>query len=244
MVAGSPAFAASYSGNAYTSATNAIQVQAVPSSVTTGIYYVDNAAGTASNPSGTGIDAPVSLLKTSGWNFDFTNPTAVTFSGYLALGDYKTQVKTTGASSSDGRQSYYGVNHLFSGVGTYDEATNTFSYVKVAGASNSGGGSSYEASAPALCVNGASTPAVNVCVRFNAATREWEGLALSFVFSEDRSSFSGALTGYEKSGVNIALNTTVLNWTVTAVETVPVPAAAWLFGSALLGMAGVRARRR
>ncbi len=40
-----------------------------------------------------------------------------------------------------------------------------------------------------------------------------------------------------------SIATTTQTWTITKFEPVPVPAAAWMFGSALLGLAGVARRR-
>jgi len=70
------------------------------------------------------------------------------------------------------------------------------------------------------------------------------------VFSADKSSFAGSLVGTDKSGSGLTANTTTINWQISGAvpppvtPTVPVPAAAWLFGSGLLGLAGTARRRR
>ena len=38
-------------------------------------------------------------------------------------------------------------------------------------------------------------------------------------------------------------NSSATTWTITPVATVPVPAAAWLFGSALIGLAGIKRKK-
>jgi hypothetical protein len=228
-----------YSGEAYASVLNAFQVNAAsPHSM----YYVDNAAGTASNTSGAGIHAPVGLYRATGWTFDFSNPAAVAFTGHLQLGDYKVQTNMGSPTTADGRQTYTGVVHSFSGVGSYDEGTNTFTYIRPSAGPNTGGGSVYSAATPASCANGQGSFFFNVCAVFAAGTRDWEGLELKFFFSEDRTRFAGQLQGIERSGTAAGMNTTTINWAIDA--EVPVPAAAWLFGSGLLGLAVARRRRR
>lgn len=236
IVASPAAFAESYNGQAYASLLNAITISAASP---TSQYYVSDAAGTASNTSGTGINAPIALLKGSDWTFDFTNPAAVTFTGNLQLGNYKTQTNVGSPTPSDARQTFTGVVQSFSGVGTYDEATNTFTYTKLAGAANSGGGSVYSAGAPATCTNGQTHILTKICDNFAANSRDWEGLFVQLVFSEDRSSFGGYFQGTDKFPTVGGSST--ITW---AVSSVPVPASAWLFGSGLLGMMGAAARKR
>jgi hypothetical protein len=232
----SAVLAESYQAEAYASTLNAIVISAGSPTVQ---YYVDNAAGTASNKSGTGLDAEVPLFKSGGWTFDFTNPAAVTFTGNLQMGDYKTQVIVGAPTQSDARQTFYGVVHSFSGVGTYDEGTNIFSYTKLAGTANSGGGSVYSADSAATCANGQTSFLSNICDGFAASSRDWEGLSIQFIFSEDRSSFGGYFQGIDK--FQTVGGSATITW---AVSSVPVPAAAWLFGSGLIGMAGAAAHRR
>jgi hypothetical protein len=89
-------------------------------------------------------------------------------------------------------------------------------------------------------LNGTTHGLGKVCTSFNQASKAWEGLALNFLFSEDRQSFAGTLQGTDTSGALLSKNTTAINWQIQAV---PVPTAAWLFGSGLIGLAGVSRRR-
>jgi hypothetical protein len=236
VVASPAVFAESYNAQAYASLVNAITLSAASP---TSQYYVSDAAGTASNKSGTGIDAPIALFKASDWTFDFTNPAAVVFAGNLQMGDYKTQTNVGAPTLSDARQTFTGVVQSFSGVGAYDEATNTFTYTKLAGAANSGGGSVYSAGTPATCANGQTHILTKICENFAASSRDWEGLYVNLVFSEDRSSFGGYFQGTDKFPT--VGGSATITW---AVSSVPVPASAWLFGSGLLGMMGAAARKR
>lgn len=190
----------------------------------------------------------IQLIRSGGWTFDFTNLAAVTFTGEIEYGNYETQTNVSSlAGSMQGHIVYTGVTQSFSGVGSYNEATNTFTYVKAAGASNSGGGSVYSATAPATCKSVGTVSSNTVCGGWALGTPAWEGLNLNFVFSEDRSTFSGKLIGTEKSQVSgvpligTVTTTTTMNWNI--VGEVPVPAAAWLFGSALVGLAGIKRRK-
>ncbi|HSB96376.1 MAG TPA: VPLPA-CTERM sorting domain-containing protein, partial [Spongiibacteraceae bacterium] len=113
---------------------------------------------------------------------------------------------------------------------------------------NGGGASTYTETATATCANGATAVAGKVCAQFSLASKPWEGIALNLVFSEDRTTFAGTLTGTDTSGTGATANTTTINWQVSgtqpAAPAVPVPAAAWLFGSGLVGLAGAARRRR
>jgi hypothetical protein len=235
----SPAFAVSwyYPGSA-TSGTAAAPLQSivVSAGASTSVYYVDNAASTASNKTAPAIQ----MVKTSIWTFDFTNLAAVTFTGNIQYGSYKTQTNVTGLPTIDGRQTYVGVTQSFSGTGSYNEATNTFTYTKAPGSVNAGG-ASVQTQTSATCANGATNILGKVCTSFTQASANWEGLALNFVFAEDKLSFAGTLQGTDTSGSGLTANTTKINWQIQAV---PVPAAAWLFGSGLLGLAGTARRRR
>jgi hypothetical protein len=247
-VIASPAFAASvtYNGAAKsgTAANAAASIVVNSASGTTSQYYVDPASGTASNKNA----AAVQLTKTSDWSFDFTDPAHVTFTGSIAYGNYTTQTNVTGIASVDGRQSYYGVTQSFSGVGSFNQATNTFTYTLAASTSDIGGGSAETHTAEPVCKDGATFFGNGICNNFSTFQEalDWEGLALNFVFSPDRSSFSGSLVGTNKSGSGIYASTATINWQVSgtaATPAVPVPAAAWLFGSGLLGLAGASRRR-
>src|SRR5689334_13926831 len=80
-------------------------------------WYVDQASGAASNKTTPAIQ----LTRSSDWVFDFTNPTAVSFSGALYLGDYRVQTALP-TPAVDGRQSSTGVVQSFAGTGVYDDA--------------------------------------------------------------------------------------------------------------------------
>jgi hypothetical protein len=158
------------------------------------------------------------------------------------MGTYKTQtyVEVNTNTKIDGRQSYTGVTINMTGVGAYNEATNTFTFNYFNTIVNGAGASTTTETAPATCANGGTSALGKVCTSFATASKGWEGLALNFVFAEDRSSFAGTLTATDTSGSGISRNTTTVNWQVQAV---PVPAAAWLFGSGLVGLAGAARRR-
>lgn len=239
-LATSAAFAAptGYFGQAKSGTTaNQMASIVVQATASTAVYYVANSAGTASNKTQPAIQMTVG----SDWTFDFTNLAAVSFVGTVVYGDYKTQTNVTGFPTIDGRQTLTNVVQTVSGTGAYNEATNTFTFTKAVGASNAGGASVQTQSAQA-CSNGQTNGLGKVCTSFSAASKNWEGLKLNFVFSEDRKNFSGSLIASDTSGSGLTANTTTINWQIAA--QVPVPAAAWLFGSGLLGLAGTARRRK
>lgn len=236
-----PAFAADYNGQAVSgTAANQMASIVVAATAVTNVYYVDNASGAASNKT----TPAVQLTKESDWTFDFTNLAAVTFTGNIVMGDYRTQTWVV-QPAIDGRQSYTGVTVSVAGVGAYNEATNTFTFSFNNPTRNGGGASTTTEGAPATCQNGQTNIIGKACTSFASASKAWEGLALNFVFTEDRLSFAGALTATDTSGVGASINTTTVNWQISGATTpeVPVPAAAWLFGSSLVGLAGAARRR-
>lgn len=233
-----PAFAANYTSVATSgTAANPQASIVVTAGAATSVWYVDNGSGTASN-----INEPAIQLVTSGnWTFDLDTGA---FTGNIAYGDYKTQTRVQNPNI-DGRQTYTGVNQAFSGVGTWVTDTH-FTYTFFNTTVN-GGGASVQTQTASTCANGQTSLLGKVCTAFASATKDWEGLTLDFVFSADHSSFSGALTGTDTSGSGAARNTTAINWQIAGTSSdtpeVPVPAAAWLFGSGLIGLAGAARRR-
>ncbi len=206
------AVADSYSGTA-TSGT-AANTQAsflVTAGATTTMYYVDVAASNASDKKA----PPLQLVKPSHWTFDFSNPAAVAFTGTIVYGDYKTQTNVTGFVTIDGRQSYSGVTQSFSGTGSFDPATNTFTFNSLNDKSN-GGGASTVMQGSAACENGSTSFLGKVCGASPLAISAWEGLSLSLVFAADKSSFSGALQGIDISGSGASASTVKTNWQISA----------------------------
>jgi hypothetical protein len=112
-----------------------------------------------------------------------------------------------------------------------------------------GGGASTQTQTSSSCANGATAIVGKVCTAFSSASPAWEGLTLDFTFSNDFSTFTGTLVGTDTSGSGLSRNTTSINWQIAGAVVgggtpeVPVPAAAWLFGSGLVGLAGAARRR-
>lgn len=177
----------------------------------TAAYYVDPASGPTSNKTAPAIQ----LVKPSDWTFDFSDPTAVKFKGSIAYGDYRTQTRVTGMANIDGRQSYEGVTQSFSGTGSFDAATNTFTYSYTNKTVN-GGGASVQTQKSASCTNGETSMLGQVCKSFASATPAWEGLSLKFVFSADKSRFNGTLQATDTSGSGLTANSTDVNWQIAA----------------------------
>jgi hypothetical protein len=199
-----------FSGKATSgTAANPLASIVISAKATTNAYYVDPATGPASNK-----EAPaLQLVKDSEWTFDFTDPAAVKFSGKIVYGDYRTQTNVTGIATIDGRQSYEGVTQTFSGTGTFDPATNTFTYTHLNKTVN-GGGASVQTQKSASCKNGETSFMGEVCKSFATASPGWEGLTLKFNFSADKSTFSGTLQGTDTSGSGLTANSTEINWQI------------------------------
>lgn len=204
----------------------------------TSIWYVDPNWGSASN-----IATPaIQKYAESNWTFDFSDPAAVRFTGYLRLEAYRIQIAVS-RPAIDARQTFGGTTtQAFSGVGTYDATTRTFSYSFMNPTVNDGGASTYSSTGFATCVNGATSVLGKVCSNFYSISPSWEGLALHVVFTEDRSGFFGTLQGTDTFGSGLSRNTVTMNWMIESAQ-VPVPASAWLFGSALVGLARTRRLR-
>lgn len=201
--------------------------------------------GISVNASGTVnvTNNPTPLPFTGDWNFDF-NGSSVDFSGNLYLGDYTsyTTVSVPIFGSMNGTVTYVGAEQSVAGTGSWDAGTNTLSYHIPTGGSNSSIASTYTEISSSC--SGSGTVAGNtVCGTWGNTTPEWEGLTLELVFSSDLSSFSGTISAIERSGSGLTANTTTSTYTIEGVAEVPVPAAAWLLGSGLAGLAGIARRR-
>lgn len=188
---------------------------------------------------------PAGTPFTGDWDFVFNGAT-VDFSGNLYLGDYDaiTDVDAGFLGSMSGVVSYVGANQMISGTGNWDAGTNTLTYNVPTGAANSSIASTYSETSSS-CTDSGSIAGNTVCGAAGNTTPEWEGLTLELVFSGDLSTFSGNITAVETSGAGITANTTTLMYDIdgAAVSEIPLPAAAWLFGSGLLGLAGAARRR-
>lgn len=213
----------------------------VTSSFPTEIYYVDNASGTASNKS----DPPVTLITSSSWCIDTTTGN---FSGNIVYGNYKTQTNVSGSAppvaiNIDGRQTYTSVVQSFSGTGTWSANHFTWSYMNP---TVNAGGASVQTETSSSCANGATHILQKVCNSFATTTPSWEGLTLDFYFFNNYYYFTGLLTASNTSGAGLWANTTTIDWLIAGIDppAVPIPAAAWLFGSGLVGLAAARRKCR
>lgn len=237
-IVASPVFAANYSTVATSgTAANPMASIVVQAGAPTSVFYVDPASGTASNPN----EPAIQLVVGGNWTIDTTTGD---FTGNIAYGTYTTQTVVS-SPAIDGRQTYVGVNQAVSGTGTWVDATHlTYTFFN---ATVNGGGASVQTQTSASCANGATSVVGKVCSAFEGASPAWEGLTLDFVFADDYSSFTGALTATDTSGSGLTRNTTTINWQIAGTRTdtpeVPVPAAAWLFGSGLVGLAAAARRR-
>lgn len=205
----------------------------------------------------TGIDVKVttgtttvtndpSPLPVSGtWTFDFNGGNTVDFTGVinmnnLAAYDSVTAVNTP-LGNMTGTISYEGANHNISGTADWDATTRTLTYDLASGGPNASIGSTYTETGSS-CSGEGSVVGQTVCGTWAQTTPEWEGFNLELTFSEDLSSFSGILKAIEQSGSGLTANTTTTTFELSGTE-VPLPAAAWLFGSGLLGLVGAARRR-
>jgi hypothetical protein len=213
----------------------------VAAGATTKVYYVDNslsANSSTTNPTPPPPN-PYTMSVSGNWCIDNTSGA---FTGNIAYGSYKTQTNVTGTPTIDGRQTFVGVNQAFSGSGTWGtngsgDPTLSFSYFNT---TVNGGGASTQTQTSASCLNGKTSILGKVCTSFASASKDWEGLTFLFTFDSIKYAFTGTLTGTDTSGSGLSRNTTTIGWTIDGIDppAVPVPAAAWLFGSALIGLAG------
>lgn len=202
---------------------------------TVNMYNVNNASGTASNAA----EASIMLVKWGEW---FVDTSSGNFTGTIYYGNYKTQINQTSAPVIDGRQTFTGVTQTFSGTATWTTATHlSYSFLNP---TVDGGGASTQTQASSACVNGAGGG--NICGTFATNTADWEGLSFEFDFYNNYYNFSGVLKGTDTGGAGATSHTITTNWQIDAIDPpimTPVPAAAWLFGSSLLGLAGTARRR-
>ncbi|HSB97267.1 MAG TPA: hypothetical protein VLC91_12505, partial [Spongiibacteraceae bacterium] len=119
----------------------------------------------------------------------------------------------TGMATIDGRQSYEGVTQAFSGTGSFNAATNTFTYTYASKKVNDGSAST-QTQKSAACANGETSFLGEVCKSFSSATPGWEGLSLKFVFNADKSAFNGTLQATDTSGSGLTANSTEVNWQI------------------------------
>lgn len=181
------------------------------------------------------------------WSFVFHDNGTADFDGNLFLGDYSafTELDAAFLGEMSGTVSYQDANHLVSGTGVWDAQSHTLSYLLGPGGANSSIGSSYSESGSSCSGNG-SIGGVTLCDIWAETTPEWEGLALELVFADDLGSFSGSIIATERSGVGFTAHSSVVEYAINgnaAVSEVPIPAAAWLFGSGLMGLAAAARRR-
>jgi hypothetical protein len=205
-------------------------------------YYVNNTLSSASNKTSPTPPPPnpYTLVVSGDWCIDTTSGD---FSGNIAYGDYKMQTNMTGIPTIDGRQTFVGVNQAFSGTGSMGTSsgglpTIAFSYFST-------GGVSTQTQTSSTCANGQTNILAKVCTSFATATKNWEGLSFLFTFDATYYTFTGSLLAVDVRGSSLLLTTTTYAWTIDGIDppAVPVPAAAWLFGSALIGLAGASRRR-
>jgi len=219
---------------------------------------VTDDAGAPSHSEVTGIEVNVATgmtvvnnnphpLPVSGaWNFVFNDNGTVDFTGVLEMNkleEYSSRTRVTVAffGSMEGTVTYAGASHSIEGTGDWDAATRTLTYEMPSGGPDSSLGSVYSETFSECVGDGKSIMGNTVCGTWEGTTPEWEGFSLELTFAEDLGSFSGVLKAIEESGKGITANTTITSFAL--VGEVPVPAAAWLFGSGLVGLASLARRR-
>lgn len=211
----------------------------VASPVAMNMYHVNNASGSSSNTA----EGPIMLVKWGEW---FIDTNSGDFTGTIYYGNYKTQINQTGVPVIDGRQTFTGVTQTFSNTATWTSPTHlSYSFFNT---TVNGGGASTQTQNSYSCTNGVTNALGKVCTTFATTSRNWEGLSFEFDFSNNYYTFSGVLTGTDTGGQFSTRHTMNINWQIDSIDPpimtpVPVPAAAWMFGSALIGLAGANRRR-
>ncbi len=235
---------------ALAAATLSAQALAAPSNP-----YIINGITTGSNVDASGTvnlsftpeDNPFSGV----WYFVDNGDGTVNFNGNMYFGDYETYttVSVPFFGSMDGTVSVEGAEHTIGTnvspgepLGSWDPATLTFTFDVPSGGPNSSAGSNYTETGSS-CEGSGSVLGNTVCGTQGNTTPEWEGISVELVFSSDLSSFTGTVVATEQSGSGLTENVTTLFYEVSGTE-VPLPAAAWLFGTGLIGLAGVARRRQ
>lgn len=126
--------------------------------------------------------------------WDDDNPEAVDFVGQLNFGDHFTQ---TDAGFMGGRsvQTFYGFAHNVKGTAIWDSGSRTLTYLMEPRERDDARASMVTETAPTSC-----EPEGRACTAFNKSSPGLEGLKLSFIFSDDLSSFSGTVTAVQFGG--------------------------------------------
>jgi hypothetical protein len=196
---------------------------------------------------------------TGTWSVD---PAAGAISGIFSdFEQYSTSIRALGTLTAVVDQPHL-VYSFNGGTVTYDEATRTLTLGQTLvqnGPSTSNTQTSdatllfdtANGSIPGVCSNNA-TICAGQAQQF-LAKPDMERFYLTLTFSSDFSSFTGSAVGADVGGAIVGYPGTTGNtwykWDFAGTladdaPTVPVPAAAWLLGSGLAGLAGVARRRR
>ncbi len=236
-------------------ASAALSGQAYAIGASAGVFNVQgNSTGASVSASGTVNLTYIPLhdedFDFSGqWSFVDQGGGAVDFNGNMAFEDYQTftTVSVTFFGSMNGTVTVLGSEQTIgtdvSGPqGSWDPDTLTFTFHVPNAGGNTSGASNYT-EVESSCTGSGSVLGNTVCGTRGNTTPEWEGLTISLVFASDLKSFTGTITAVEASGSGLTANVTTLTYSVSGTE-IPIPAAAWLFGTGLVGLAGVARRRQ
>jgi hypothetical protein len=194
-------------------------------------YSIDVVYGTGQTP------VPTFTNGAAAWEIDPANPV---LSGSFHFVPYNSFVQLNAALYADVQY----VDHAFSfenAAGVFDSITRTLTFASVVFTESNGSVACYDQD-------------IGVCFLVPGAAQPGSG-AISLVFDDaSLTTFTGTahinqqvLVGESYRGIFAgaeALNaTSTLTFSGTVVPSVPVPAAAWLFGSGLLGLAATARRR-